>query len=61
MYLAININTHEIIVAELSASNVIEGEGLPNLLKQTRRKINEISADGVDDTKQCYEIIRIKR
>ncbi|ATF08698.1 Mobile element protein [Candidatus Enterovibrio altilux] len=42
---------HEIIVATLSALNVTNGEVLPNLLKQTRRGINEISGDGADDTK----------
>ncbi|ATF08656.1 hypothetical protein BTN50_0112 [Candidatus Enterovibrio altilux] len=38
-----------------------DDEVLPNLLKQTRQKINGILADGVYDTKQCYEIVRIKR
>ncbi|ATF10022.1 Mobile element protein [Candidatus Enterovibrio altilux] len=35
---------HEIIASELSASNMTDGEVLLNLFKQTRRKINEISA-----------------
>ncbi len=38
-----------------------DGEVLPNLLKQTGRRINEISGDGAYDTRQCYEAIRIKR
>lgn len=36
-------------------------EVLPNLLKQTRRKIAEISGDGAYDTKGCYKAIRIKQ
>ncbi|ATF09658.1 hypothetical protein BTN50_1167 [Candidatus Enterovibrio altilux] len=44
---------HQIITIELSASNVIDGAVLPNLLKPTRRKINEVSAESVDGTKEC--------
>ncbi|ATF09660.1 Mobile element protein [Candidatus Enterovibrio altilux] len=36
LYLAVDINMHETIAAELSASNVTGGEVLLNLLKQTR-------------------------
>lgn len=61
LHLAVDTNTHEIIAAELSLSNVTDAEVLPNLLKQTRRKIAEISGDGAYDTKDCYEAIRIKR
>ncbi|EGQ9836448.1 IS5 family transposase [Vibrio cholerae] len=61
LHLAVDTNTHEIIAAELSLSNVTDAEVLPNLLKQTRRKIVEISGDGAYDTKACYEAIRIKR
>ncbi|ATF09126.1 hypothetical protein [Candidatus Enterovibrio altilux] len=39
----VNINTYEIIATELNTSNVTDGEVLPNLLKQTRRRINKIS------------------
>ncbi|ATF09105.1 hypothetical protein BTN50_0578 [Candidatus Enterovibrio altilux] len=52
---------HEIIAAELSASNVTDGKVPLSLLKQTRQKINEISAAGVYDTRQYYETVRIKR
>ena len=39
----------------------IDAEVLPNLLKQTRRKIIEISGDGAYDTRNCHDAIRIKR
>ncbi|ATF10004.1 hypothetical protein [Candidatus Enterovibrio altilux] len=56
------INTHEVIASELSASHVTDGELLPNLLKQqTPLKINEISTNSAYDTKQYYEIARIKQ
>ncbi len=45
LHLTVYTNTHEIIAAELSLSTVTDAEVLPNLLKQTRRKILEISGD----------------
>ncbi len=61
LHIAADTDTHEIVVAELSLSNVTDAEVQPNLLMQTRRKISEISCDGTYDTKNCYEAIRIKR
>ena len=61
LHLAVDTNTHEIIAAEFSLSNVSDGEALPSLLKQTRRRIVEISGDGAYDTRLCYEAIRVKR
>jgi hypothetical protein len=60
-YVAVDTSTHEIAEAELSLSNVTDAEVLPNLLKQTRRKIIEISGDGAYDTRNCHDTIRIKR
>ncbi|MFA0693141.1 transposase, partial [Vibrio splendidus] len=54
-------STHEIIAAELSLSTVTDGEVLPNLLKQTRRSILEVSGDGAYDARACYDAIKIKR
>jgi hypothetical protein len=61
LHIAVDTNTHEIVAAELSLSNVTDAEVLPNLLKQTRRKISEISGDGAYDTRNCHDAIRIKR
>ncbi len=36
LHIAVDTNTHEIVAAELSLSNVTDAEVLPNLLKQTR-------------------------
>lgn len=60
LHLAVDTSTHEIIAAELSLSTVSDAEVLPNLLKQTRRKILEIG-DGAYDTRDCDEAIRIRR
>ena len=51
LHLAVDTSSHEIVAAELSLSNVTDGEVLPNLLKQTRRKIIEVSGDGAYDTR----------
>lgn len=56
----LSTSTHEIVAAELSLFNVTDAEVLPNLLKQTRRKIIEISGDGAYDTRHCHDAIRIK-
>ena len=61
LHIAVDTSTHEIIAAELSLSNVTDAEVLPNLLKQTHRKIIEISGDGVYDTRDCHDAIRVKR
>lgn len=49
LHIAVDISTHEIVAAELSLSNVTDAEVFPNLLKQTRLKIIEISGDGAYD------------
>ncbi|ENM5915968.1 IS5 family transposase [Vibrio mimicus] len=61
LHLVVDTSTHEIIAAELSLSTVSDAEVLPNLLKQTRRKILEISGDGAYDTRDCHAAIRIRR
>ncbi|MGT8836938.1 IS5 family transposase [Vibrio cholerae] len=61
LHLAVDTSTHEIVAAELSVSNVTDAEVLPNLLKQTRRRIIEISGDGAYDTRDCHDAIRFKR
>lgn len=60
-HIAVDASTDEIIAAELSLSNVTDGEVLPNLLKQTRRKIVEIAGDGAYDTKNCHDAIQSKQ
>ncbi len=61
LHIAVDTSTHEIVAAELSLSNVTDAEVLPNLLKQTRRKIIEVAGDGAYDTRNCHDAIRIKR
>lgn len=61
LHIAVDTHSHEIIAAELSLSGVTDAEVMPNLLKQTHRKIRKISSDGAYDTKACHEAVRRKR
>ncbi len=61
LHIAVDTSAHEIIGAELSLSTVTDGEVLPNLLKQTRRSIIEVSGDGAYDTRVCHAAIKMKR
>ncbi|KIV37252.1 IS5 family transposase, partial [Vibrio parahaemolyticus] len=61
LHLAVDTSTHEIVAAELSLSNITDAEVLLNLLKQTRRRVIEISGDGAYDTRDCHDAIRFKR
>ncbi|PSW06078.1 IS5 family transposase [Photobacterium lipolyticum] len=61
LHIAVDADTHQIVAAELSLSSVTDGEVLPNLLKQTHRKIKAISGDGAYDTRRCYEAIAKKK
>ncbi|MGL1451800.1 transposase, partial [Vibrio parahaemolyticus] len=55
LHIAVDTSTHEIVAAELSLSNVTDDEVLHNLLKQTSRKIIEISGDGANDTRNFHD------
>lgn len=61
LHLAVDTDTHEIIAAELTLSEVTDAEVLSNQLKQTRRSIKEISGDGAYDTRECHRAIRVKK
>ncbi len=60
LHIAVDNHTHEIIGAELSLSNVTDAEVMPNLLKQTHRKIRNISGDGAYDTRAYDDADRRK-
>ncbi|MFA0201470.1 transposase, partial [Vibrio atlanticus] len=60
LHIAVDTSTYEVIAAELSLSMVTDGEVLPNLLKQTRRSLLEVSGDDAYDTRACHAAIKIK-
>jgi len=49
--MAVDVDTHEIISAEMTLVNVGDSEVLPSLLNPLRRHISEVSGDGAYDTK----------
>jgi len=51
LHLAVDVETHEAISAEVSLVSVGDNEVLPTLLNPLRRKIHTVSADGAYDTK----------
>ena len=60
LHLAVDVDTHEVISAEVSLVNVGDSEVLPTLLNPLRRKVAAVSADGAYDTKNCYETLKNK-
>lgn len=61
LHLAVDSVTHEIICADLSHSNTTDAQALPDLIKQTHRKIREASADGAYDTRYCHDALLRKK
>ncbi|HAS24420.1 MAG TPA: IS5 family transposase [Vibrio sp.] len=60
LHLAVDVDTHETISAEVSLVNVGDSEVLPTLLNPLRRKVIAVSADGAYDTKNCHETLKNK-
>lgn len=60
LHLAVDVDTHEAISAEVSLVNVGDSEVLPTLLNPLRRKVTAVSADGAYDTKSSYETLKKK-
>lgn len=60
LHLAVDIDTHEVISAEVSLVNVGDSEELPTLLNPLRRKIDTVSGNGAYDTKECHKVLQRK-
>ena len=60
LHLAVDANTHAIVAAEVSLETVGDNEVLPTLLNRLRRKIEQVSADGAYDTKECHALLKKK-
>ncbi|TMO32854.1 hypothetical protein CWC26_21505 [Pseudoalteromonas sp. S4488] len=54
MHLAVDANTHDIVGAHMTLSNVTDCECLQDLLIPLRRRIDRVSADGAYDSRRCY-------
>ena len=60
-HMAVDVDSHEIISAEMTLVNVGDSEVLPTLLNPLRRKISEVSADSAYDTKLCNKALKDKK
>ncbi|AXY03089.1 IS5 family transposase [Vibrio alfacsensis] len=60
LHLAVDVDTHEVISAEVSLVNVGDSEVLPTLINPLQRKIISVSGDGAYDTKECHKVLQRK-
>ena len=60
LHLAVDANTHDIVGAQMTLSNVTDGETLQDLISPLRRRIDRVSADGAYDSRRCYAEITEK-
>ena len=60
LHLAVDAATHAIIAAEVSPRDGGRQRSVPSLLNPLRRKIEQVSADGADDTKACHALLKKK-
>ncbi|WP_339014528.1 IS5 family transposase [Aeromonas popoffii] len=60
LHLTVDAQTHAIVAAEVSLETVGDNEVLPTLLNRLRRKIEQVSADGAYDTKECHALLKKK-
>jgi hypothetical protein len=58
LHLGIDERTKEIVAVELTGSRMHESQPLPALLEQSADPIDQVSGDGADDTRACYEAVR---
>ncbi len=58
LHLGVDEQTGEILAAMVTTNDFSDGQMLPNLLDQIEGEIEQVSADGAYDQKQCYDAIR---
>lgn len=58
VHLAVDVDTHEVISAEVNLVNVGDSEVRPTLLNPPRRKFHAVSGDGAYDTKECHKVLQ---
>jgi hypothetical protein len=58
LHLGVDEATGEILAAVVSTNNVSDGDVLPDILNAIDDEIEQTSADGAYDQRQCYDAIR---
>ena len=57
LHLGVDETTKEIVVVDLTTSNLHDARHLPELLEHTPGEIDQVSADKAYDSRSCYEAI----
>ncbi|GEA51403.1 hypothetical protein VIN01S_22070 [Vibrio inusitatus NBRC 102082] len=60
LHLSVDVDTHEVISAEVSLANVGDSEVLPTLPNLLRRQVDAVSGDGAYNTKECHKVLKRK-
>jgi len=60
LHVAVNESTGEILAAEVTLNTVHDSEVLGDLLDDVDASVEQVSADGAYDTRQCYELLQGK-
>jgi transposase len=58
LHLGVDEQTGEILAVCVTTNDISDGEMLPELLNQIEGEIDQVSADGAYDQRQCYDAIR---
>jgi IS5 family transposase len=58
LHLGVDETTGEILAAVVTTNNVSDGEVLPDIIDAIEDEIEQVSADGAYDQRQCYDTIR---
>jgi Transposase DDE domain len=57
LHVGIDAATHKVCAALLTAKDVVDPRGLPQLLKQVEGAVERVYADGAYDSRECYRAI----
>ncbi len=60
LHLAIDADTQQIVAVTVSTNDFADCEILPELVERTPAPVSSVAADGIYDTRDCYEAIRKK-
>ena len=61
LHLAVDENSGEILLAEVTTNDYHDSEILPGLLKGIKGEIEQVSADGAYDKRKCYQAIEDRK
>jgi len=61
LHLGADETTGEIVAAVVTTNNVADSQVLEDLLEQVEDKVEQVSGDGSDDKRNCYEAIRKRK